>query len=135
MPARFSRGAFARLAALAPLAAVAAHAADAPAAAHRCADVADMRAKVDEGAGGRWIELTELQRAFLAGIYALDPATPPGLPLGDKAALARISGGSGWAVWFIDGARACDPIPAPEELVDMIRRVGAGEVAHEGHGT
>ena len=53
----------------------------------RCVDVSAPKRAV-EAQHGKWIELTSDQWQFLRGIYAMNPMTPPGLPYGDKAALA-----------------------------------------------
>jgi hypothetical protein len=98
----------------------------------RCAPLAGPRDAINAAQGGRWIELTDLQRAFLAGVFVMNPSTPPGLPYGDKAVLSRIDGDLGGVVFFIDGDRACTPMPIPNELLEMIRAIGAGDVAHEG---
>ena len=66
-----------------------------------------------EARNGKWIELTPEQWEFLRGIYAMNPLTPPGLPYGDKAALAKVDGNSGGLIFFIDGDRACTPMPVP----------------------
>jgi hypothetical protein len=86
------------------------------------------------GHGGNWVELTPAQWQFLRGIYALNPATPAGLPFGDRAALAQIADSDGALVFFLDGDKACTPMPVPHELVDMIRDVGTGEIRHVGAG-
>ena len=52
-----------------------------------CVDVSVPK-KAVEANNGKWIELTSDQWQFLRGIYAMNPLTPPGLPYGDKAALA-----------------------------------------------
>ncbi len=41
----------------------------------------------------------------------MNPITPPGLPYGDKAALATVEGhDGGGVVFFLDGNRACTPM-------------------------
>jgi hypothetical protein len=40
---------------------------------------------------GRFIDLDVSQWQFLRGIYAMNPRTPPGLPYGDRAVLARLT--------------------------------------------
>src|SRR5271154_5775694 len=79
--------------------------------AQACHELGDVKAKMEKVPGGQWIELTDLQRAFLAGIYAMNPNTPSGLPFGDKAVLARVKGDDGGVVFFIDGEMACQPMP------------------------
>ena len=100
----------------------------------RCTDVsAPKKAIIDHK--GKWIELTSQQWEFLRGVYAMNPLTPPGLPYGDRAVLAQIDGDSGGLIFFIDGDRACTPMPAPSALIEMIRDVAADTISHEGDGT
>ena len=120
---------FAALAALFAALPVAAHASDAV----RCVDVSVPK-KVVESQKGRWIELTPEQWEFLRGIYAMNPSTPPGLPFGDKAALARVDGNDAGLVFFLDGDRACTPMEAPKELLALLNDVAAAKISHEGSG-
>jgi hypothetical protein len=99
----------------------------------RCVDVAVPK-KAIEAHNGKWIQLTPEQWEFLRGIYAMNPETPPGLPYGDKAALARVDGNSGGLVFFIDGDKACTPMPVPEKLISMIDDVATAKINHEGSG-
>jgi hypothetical protein len=94
-----------------------------------CIPTTDARDMV-ERTGGRWIIVTDLQHAFLAGIYAMDPATPQGLPPGDKAALGRKTGDDTGVVFFLDGDLACSVIPVPKELLDMVDQIGSGDFPH-----
>ena len=55
----------------------------------QCVDVSVPKQAI-EAHNGKWIELTPEQWEFLRGIYAMNPLTPPGLPYGDKAALAKV---------------------------------------------
>lgn len=98
----------------------------------RCIDVSIPKAEFAQREGGRWIELTSDQRLFLAGVYAMDPATPAGLPLGDKAVLATIPEHDGGLIFFVDGERACTPMAVPKELIDLLADVAGGAVRHEG---
>ncbi len=99
----------------------------------RCVDVSVPK-KVIEAQKGKWIELTPDQWQFLRGIYAMNPLTPPGLPYGDKAALATVEGNTGGMVFFIDGDRACTPMPVPKELLVMMDEVATAKITHEGSG-
>jgi hypothetical protein len=99
----------------------------------RCTDVSVPKKAINDR-NGRWIELTSEQWEFLRGIYAMNPLTPPGLPYGDKAVLAQVDGDNGGLIFFIDGDRACTPMPAPSALVDMIRDVATDTINHEGGG-
>jgi hypothetical protein len=71
---------------------------------------------------------------FLRGIYAMNPLTRPGLPYGDKAALAKVDGNSGGLVFFIDGDKACTPMPVPQTLLNVIDDVATTKINHEGSG-
>ena len=132
------RGAFARLGFVAAIGLAMAYVAIGPRFAHadeappvQCVQADHMRDSA-EAEGGKWIELTDLQHAFLAGIYAMNPTTPPGLPVGDRAALATLGDHGGGVVFFLDGDKACAPMPVPDELLEMLRHVGAGDVTHAG---
>jgi hypothetical protein len=83
---------------------------------------------------GKWIALTPAQWQFLRGIYAMNPLTPPGLPYGDKAVLAKVEGNEGGLIFFIDGDKACTPMRAPQKLIDMMDEVATGKIDHEGSG-
>jgi hypothetical protein len=96
----------------------------------RCVDVSTLK-EVMAANAVRWIQLTPEQWQFMRGIYAMNPQTPPGLPYGDKAVLAQLDGNNGGMIFFIDGGRACTPMPVPAELVTMMRDVATGEVPHE----
>jgi hypothetical protein len=99
----------------------------------RCTDIAVPK-KAIEAHNGKWIELTADQWQFLRGVYVLNPNTPAGMPYGDKAVLAQISGDTGGLVFFIDGDRACTPMAVPGELIAMIKDVGTNNVIHEADG-
>jgi hypothetical protein len=98
-----------------------------------CVDVSVPK-KAVEARNGKWIQLTSEQWEFLRGIYAMNPETPPGLPYGDKAALARVDGNSGGLIFFIDGDKACTPMPVPDKLLSMIDDVATSKINHEGSG-
>ena len=52
----------------------------------QCVDVSVPKGAI-AARNGKWIELTPEQWQFLRGIYAMNPATPQGLPYGDKAVM------------------------------------------------
>jgi hypothetical protein len=60
----------------------------------------------------------------------MNPATPPGLPFGDSAIIVKVPGEQGGAILFIDEGRACTPMRVPQELLDMLERVGGGDIPH-----
>ena len=99
----------------------------------RCVDLSVPK-KAIEARNGKWIELTPDQWQFLRGIYAMNPLTPPGLPYGDKAVLAKVDGNSGGLVFFIDGDKACTPMPVPDTLLSMMDDVATAKITHEGSG-
>src|ERR1700679_1501452 len=76
----------------------------------RCVDISVPKDAIT-ARNGKWIELTPEQWQFMRGIYAMNPQTPAGLPYGDKAVLAQIDGNNGGMVFFIDGNKACTPMP------------------------
>ena len=102
-------------------------------AAGQCVDVSVPK-KAIEARNGKWIQLTADQWQFLRGIYAMNPLTPPGLPYGDRAALARVDGNSGGLIFFIDGDKACTPMPVPDTLLSMMDDVATAKISHEGSG-
>jgi hypothetical protein len=79
---------------------------------------------------GEWTDLNKAQFNFLQGIYAVNPKTPPGLPPGDKAALATIQDAE--IIFFLDGTQACDPMPVPKALIELLQNVGKGAINHLG---
>ena len=94
-----------------------------------CMDRAAAKNNIDRR-GGSFVTVTPEQWQFLRGIYAMNPATPPGLPFGDSAVIAKIPGDEGALIFFIDAERACTPMPVPQALVEMLDRVGSGDIAH-----
>jgi hypothetical protein len=101
--------------------------------ASRCVDASIPKSLIS-ARNGRWIELTTDQWQFLRGIYAVNPQTPAGLPYGDHAVLAQVAGDTGGLVFFIDGDKACTPMPVPSELITMMRDVATNTINHEGRG-
>ena len=99
----------------------------------QCVDVSVPKKAVEAGKG-RWIELTPEQWQFLRGIYAINPLTPPGLPYGDKAVLAKIDGHESGLVFFVDGNRACTPMAATKALLALLDDVATAKISHEGSG-
>ena len=99
----------------------------------RCVDISVPKGAI-AARNGKWIELTPEQWQFLRGIYAMNPQTPAGLPYGDKAALAKVDGDSGGLVFFIDGDKACTPMPVPDKLLAMMDDVATAKINHEGNG-
>ena len=99
----------------------------------QCVDVSVPKHAI-EARNGKWIQLTPEQWEFLRGIYAMNPLTPPGLPYGDKAALAKVDGNDGGLIFFIDGDKACTPMPVPDKLLAMMDDVATAKINHEGNG-
>jgi hypothetical protein len=100
----------------------------------RCIDASVPKSLIS-ARNGRWVELTPEQWQFLRGIYAMNPQTPPGLPYGDHAVLVQLAGDAGGMVFFVDGDKACTPMTAPRELLELLREVATGKITHEGDGT
>jgi hypothetical protein len=99
----------------------------------RCVDISVPKGAI-AARNGKWIELTPEQWQFLRGIYAMNPETPAGLPYGDKAVLAQVEGNTGGLVFFIDGDKACTPMPVPHELLAMMHDVATQTINHESGG-
>ena len=99
----------------------------------QCVDVSVPKHAI-EARNGKWIQLTPEQWVFLRGIYAMNPLTPPGLPYGNKAALAKVDGNDGGLIFFIDGDKACTPMPVPKTLLSMMDDVATAKINHEGSG-
>jgi hypothetical protein len=99
----------------------------------RCVDVSVPKSAITAH-NGKWIQLTPEQWQFMRGIYAMNPQTPAGLPYGDRAVLAQVDGNNGGMVFFIDGDKACTPMPIPVELIAMMRDVATDTINHESGG-
>lgn len=113
------------------IAAIAILAATPALAAGDCQPLAALKAQT-EAQGATWVKTGDKEWEFLRGIYATNPATPPGLPYGDSAVLVRRPGNDGAMVVFIDGDEACTPMPVPKSLLDLLATVAAGRINHQG---
>lgn len=101
---------------------------------HSCIDLAAAKKFVADQ-HGNWVGLTIDQMQFLRGISVINPATPPGIPPGNAAAMALAPSKESALVFFLDGKRACDMMPIPDVVKKMVMDVGAGVVNHnEGSG-
>jgi hypothetical protein len=80
----------------------------------------------------KWTDLTPSQWQFLRGVYAVNPATPPGLPSGDAAAMVQFAGIDGAMVFFIDAGQMCEAMPIPTALVLIVNDVGSHKIGHVG---
>jgi hypothetical protein len=69
------------------------------------------------------------------GVNTMNPATPTGLPYGDRAVLAQIAGNAGGLVSFIGGDKACTPMPVPDELLAMLSGVATHAISQETGGS
>lgn len=99
-----------------------------------CVDISGPKTLIDSK-NGQWIDLTKDQWLFMAGVYAMNPDTPPGLPPGDKMVLAKVPGHPGGIVFFIDGDKACFPLVVPEDFLPLLLDIATGEIKHMGGGT
>ena len=104
---------------------------EAPKPAGQCVDISVPKAGV-ESTGGRWIELTHDQFRFMQGVYVLDPITAAGLPVGNRGVLAQTPGDEGGLIFFLDGNRACSPMPVQKEILEFMRELD--EPQHESGG-
>jgi hypothetical protein len=50
------------------------------------------------------------------------------------AAIAQVDGDNGGLIFFIDGDRACTPMPVPKQLLVMMDEVATSKINHEGSG-
>jgi hypothetical protein len=80
----------------------------------------------------KWTDLTSSQWQFLRGVYAVNPATPPGLPAGDAAAMVQFAGIDGALIFFIDAGQMCEAMPIPTALVLIVIDVGNRKIGHVG---
>lgn len=84
-----------------------------------CPSSAPIKASVESN-HGTWKELSQLQWNFLRGVSVIAPGTPSRLPYGDKAVLVQFPGSPKGLIFFIDGELACDPMPVPGEMVELL---------------
>ena len=77
-----------------------------------------------------WTELTPDQWQFMRGVYMLLPTTPPGLPYGNHAVL--VTQGDNGLVMFIDGDKACTPVPVPKAMLEVLADVKSKNIHHRG---
>jgi hypothetical protein len=88
-------------------------------------DVLEQKAKATQGV--RFVELTPEQWQFLRGVYVMNPNTPSGLPLGDRAYLMTKEGQPGGLISFGDATNVCIPMmPVPQELIDLSLEIATG---------
>lgn len=97
-----------------------------------CVDIAGPKGRI-EARKGHWTVLSNEERLFLNGVFAMNPTTRAGLPYGDKVVLATIEEGGGGIVFFIDGDKACDPMPIPVQVILLLHDVASGLISHEGN--
>jgi len=81
----------------------------------------------------QWITLSHDQWEFLRGVYAINPWMPEGLPMGDTAVLVTKGGRVTGTIVYVDTKRqrACNPMAAPAELLDLLDDVVRGTIPHE----
>ncbi len=80
----------------------------------------------------KWHDGTLAQWQFLRGIYAMNPLTPPGLPMGDSVGWWTQDGEELAIAYFIDGDVACTPMQISKKLLELLDQVRGGEIPHEG---
>lgn len=97
-----------------------------PALAGGCTPVAEL--KKTSGAL-TWKATTNNQQAFLAGVFAMNPITHPGLPLGDKAFVLKSNDEKkGYLIiWTdLDQKVSCDMMAIPQKLMDLMDKIRSG---------
>ena len=99
---------------------------------HHCISNKDWMASLAKS-GGTFQGMRGAQFEFLRGVSAMSPITPQGLPYGDRAVLVTLNVAN--TVVFADDDWVCDPMPAPEGLVKLLKDVGDGVMKHQGDGT
>jgi hypothetical protein len=99
-----------------------------------CRPLAEMKAAAIAH-NVRWTTLSTDQFQFVRGVFVTAPSTPAGMPFGDSAALVMSADGNsdGGVVVFVDGDKACEPMPIPKELVAFLMDLGT--ITHEGNGS
>ena len=95
------------------------------AASAECTPVAKLKAANESV---QWRPLTAREMVFLQGVFAMNPITHPGLPVGDKAFLVSKAGEENSIVVWTDGSAtlSCDSMIAPKALVDMLSKLKGG---------
>ena len=72
----------------------------------------------------QFTKVTPGQFHFLQGVSAMAPNTPPGLPPGDSAILAKGDRAKDGVILFVRaGKLMCFPMSAPPDLLDMIESI------------
>ena len=95
--------------------------------ASQCAPAAPVKEAVLKD-GGRWIEVTPMQHAYLLGYFN---ATPPAVdaPYGDRAVLMSEPKYETGIVGFLDGDMICNHMVLPKRDVEMFLHMD--DVTHE----
>jgi hypothetical protein len=99
----------------------------------RCVDISIPKSAI-AARDGKWVELTREQWEFTRGVFAMDPLTEPGLPVGSEAVLATVDDKGGGLIFFVDGVSACQPMAVPREMIDLIEEIKKGTIHHDGDG-
>lgn len=80
----------------------------------------------------QFTKVTPGQFHFLQGVAAISPNTPPGLPPGDTAILAKGDRSEQGVILFVRGGKMCLPMEAPEMLIELMDRVLTDRLDAEG---
>lgn len=97
-----------------------------------CRPLAEMKASAIEHKA-RWTVLSPDQWQFARAVSVMNPQTPSGIPFGESAALVQFGDvKDGGVIVFVDGDMACEPMPVPSALVEMLMDLGS--IRHEGDG-
>ena len=80
----------------------------------------------------QFTKVTPGQFHFLQGVAAINPNTPPGLPPGDSAILARGERSEEGVILFVRAGNMCMLMAAPGTLIDLMGRVLTERLDAEG---
>ena len=86
----------------------------------------------DLGTSYTFTKVTPGQMNFLRGIWAVSPKLPGDFPPGDGAAILRKDKSRGGEIAFMDGAKVCVILPAPEHLLKILGGIRTGIVDDDG---
>ena len=98
------------------------------------AQVCQSKGKMEDRLGGKIASeetLTKDQWEFTRGLFAMHPSTPFDLPYGDEGRLLVLGDGERF-ISFMDGESYCGALGVSNAMADLLDRVKAGDVSHEG---
>jgi hypothetical protein len=80
----------------------------------------------------QFTKATPGQFHFLQGVAAINPDTPPGLPPGDTAILAKGDRSDEGVILFVRAGKMCLPMEAPKMLIELMGRILTDRLDAEG---